>query len=151
MVELHNLVPTEKKRKRIGRGGSRGGTSGRGHKGQKARTSGTVRPGFEGGQMPLYRRLPKRGFTNAPFQVEVVEVSLKRLNELFKNGEEVTQELLIARGAIKKNKSLKSYMVKVLATGSLDKKLVVNAHAFSQSAKQAIENAGGEARVVQER
>jgi len=151
MVALHTLVPTEKKRKRIGRGGSRGGTSGRGHKGQKARTSGTVRPGFEGGQMPLYRRLPKRGFTNSPFAQEVVEVNLGRINDLFKNGEEVTQELLVARGAIKKNKSQKSFIIKVLAHGGLDKKLIVKAHAFSQSAKQAIESAGGEALVVQER
>lgn len=148
MVELHNLVATEKKRKRVGRGGSRGGTSGKGHKGQKARTSGTVRPGFEGGQMPLYRRLPKRGFTNSPFQSQVVEVNLGQLNRLFKDGEEVTHDLLIARGAIKKHKSQKDFVLKVLATGTLEKKLVVKAHAFSQSAKQAIEKAGGEAKVV---
>lgn len=148
MVELHNLVATEKKRKRVGRGGSRGGTSGRGHKGQKARTSGTVRPGFEGGQMPLYRRLPKRGFTNDPFQIEVVTVNLGQINRVFNDGEEVSYETLVARGLLKQNKSQKANTLKVLAAGALDKKLVVKAHAFSQSAIEAIEKAGGEARVV---
>lgn len=147
-MELHNLVATEKKRKRVGRGGGRGGTSGRGHKGQKARTSGTVRPGFEGGQMPLYRRLPKRGFTNHPFQDEIVAVNLGVISRAFKDGEEVTQEALVAKGIIKRNKSQKAYVVKVLASGAFDKKLVVKAHAFSQSAKAAIEKAGGEAKVV---
>jgi len=148
MFELHNLVATQKKRKRVGRGGDRGGTSGRGHKGQKARTSGTPRRGFEGGQMPLYRRLPKRGFTNAPFDIEVVAVNLVQINRLFQAGEEVTQEQLIARGIIKKNKSCKNFLLKILASGVLEKKLVVHAHAFSQAAKQAIEKVGGEARVV---
>src|SRR5271155_2168231 len=111
MFELHNLVATQKKRKRVGRGGDRGGTSGRGHKGQKARTSGTSKPGFEGGQMPLYRRLPKRGFTNAPFTVEVVAVNLGHINQLFQAGEAVTREQLIVRGAIKKNKSNKNFLL----------------------------------------
>lgn len=149
-MELHNLTPTEKKRKRIGRGGSRGGTSGRGHKGQRARTSGNVRPGYEGGQMPLYRRLPKCGFNNAMFQEETVIVNLSRINDAFNNGEEVTKDLLIERGVIKAQKSKKSFVVKVLANGQIEKKLVVHAHAFSEAAKQAIESAGGEARVIQE-
>ena len=150
-MELHNLTPTEKKRKRIGRGGSRGGTSGRGHKGQRARTSGNARPGYEGGQMPLYRRLPKRGFNNAMFQDETVIVGLTRINDAFNDGDEVTKDLLIERGVIKAQKSKKSFVVKVLANGQIEKKLVVHAHAFSEAAKQAIESAGGEARVIQER
>lgn len=149
-MELHNLTPTEKKRKRVGRGGSRGGTSGRGHKGQRARTSGNVRPGYEGGQMPLYRRLPKRGFNNTMFQEETVIVSLTKINDAFNNGDEVTKDLLIERGVIKAQKSKKSFVVKILANGQLEKKLVVHAHAFSEAAKQAIESAGGEARVIQE-
>lgn len=150
-MELHNLTPTEKKRKRVGRGGSRGGTSGRGHKGQRARTSGNVRAGYEGGQMPLYRRLPKRGFNNTMFQDETVIVSLTKINDAFNNGDEVTKDLLIERGVIKAQKSKKSFVVKILANGQLEKKLVVHAHAFSEAAKQAIESAGGEARVIQER
>src|SRR5580704_5246915 len=121
MVELHNLVTTEKKRKRVGRGGGRVGTSEKGHKGQKARTSSTVRPGFEGGQMPLYRRLPKRGFTNHPFQDEVVIVNLGQLNRAFKDGQEVTHDALIERCILKQNKSQKASILKVLATGVLDK------------------------------
>src|ERR1700722_19301363 len=125
MFELHELVATQKKRKRVGRGGDRGGTSGRGHKGQKARTSGTSKPGFEGGQMPLYRRLPKRGFTNAPFRLEVVAVNLGQINRLFEDGQEVTREQLVALGAIKKNKSNKNFVLKILASGVLEKKLIV--------------------------
>jgi len=150
-MELHNLTPTEKKRKRIGRGGSRGGTSGRGHKGQRARTSGNARPGYEGGQMPLYRRLPKRGFNNTMFQDETVIIGLTRINDAFNDGDEVTKELLIERGVIKAQKSKKSFVVKILANGQIEKKLVVHAHAFSEAAKQAIESAGGEARVIKER
>src|ERR1700746_3651165 len=100
-MELHNLTPTEKKRKRVGRGGSRGGTSGRGHKGQKARTSGTVRPGYEGGQMPLYRRLPKRGFTNSSHMKDVVVVNLEQLERKFQDGELVNRTSLIEKGIIK--------------------------------------------------
>lgn len=150
-MELHNLTPTEKKRKRVGRGGSRGGTSGKGHKGQRARTSGNVRPGYEGGQMPLYRRLPKRGFNNTMFQDVTVIVGLTRINDAFNDGDEVTKDLLIERGIIKALKSKKSFVVKILANGQIEKKLVVHAHAFSEAAKQAIESAGGEARVIQER
>ncbi len=87
MAQLNNLVSSGKKRKRVGRGGSRGGTSGKGHKGQKARSGGTVRAGFEGGQMPLYRRLPKRGFTNARFKPELIIVNLDRLDKAFNDGE----------------------------------------------------------------
>jgi large subunit ribosomal protein L15 len=149
-MELHNLTPTEKKRKRIGRGGSRGGTSGRGHKGQRARTSGNVRDGYEGGQMPLYRRLPKSGFNNTQFQEYTVIVGLTKINDAFNDGDEVTKALLIERGVIKTHKGKKSFVVKVLANGQIGKKLVVHAHKFSEAAKQAIESAGGEARVIQE-
>jgi len=142
MVELHNLVPTEKKRKRIGRGGSRGGTSGRGHKGQKARTSGTVRPGFEGGQTPLYRRLPKRGFTNIS-RKEYAIVNLDALNR-FVEGTEVTPELLIETGLVKNEKA----GIKILGKGTLEKKLTVKAHKFSSAAKEAIEAAGGTTEVI---
>ena len=83
MLTLEKLNPVTKKRKRVGRGGSRGGTAGRGHKGQKARSGGEVHPRFEGGQMPLYRRLPKRGFTNAPFKEVVETVNVSQLNAAF--------------------------------------------------------------------
>lgn len=101
--------------------------------------------------MPLYRRLPKRGFNNTMFQTETVIVSLTKINDAFNNGDEVTKDLLIERGVIKAQKSKKSFVVKILANGQLEKKLVVHAHAFSEAAKQAIEGAGGEARVIQER
>lgn len=147
-MELHNLVKTEKKRKRVGRGGAHGGTSGRGGKGQKARTSGTVRPGFEGGQMPLYRRSPKRGFTNVPFKQDVLTVSVDALNEFFEDGAVVTPELLIEHRLVKSNKSKKEFSIKVLAGGTIDKKLTVRVHAVSASAKQAIESAGGAVEII---
>ena len=142
MVELHNLVPTEKKRKRIGRGGSRGGTSGRGHKGQKARTSGTVRPGFEGGQMPLQRRLPKFGFTNIN-RKNYEGVNLDTLQLLVDNGlitDTVDMSVLVANRLATKNE-----IVKILGRGELKAKLKVTAHKFTATAKAAIEAAGGEA------
>jgi large subunit ribosomal protein L15 len=150
MAELHNLVTSGKKVKRVGRGGSRGGTSGRGHKGQRARTSGNAPAGFEGGQMPLYRRLPKRGFTNARFSIDTVIVNLIRLDASFNDGDVVTREELIERGVIKRHKSKKPFIVKILGDGELTKKLIIHADAFSESAKKAVEQAGGEANLSKE-
>ncbi len=155
MFRLDNLQPSGKKRKRTGRGGSRGGTSGRGHKGQKARSGGNVAVGFEGGQMPLHRRLPKRGFTNARFKKEVSIVNLKKLNDFFSDGDEVTAESLIEKGLIKPKKSEQrkiknKLLVKVLGDGTITKKLTISAHGFSKQARQAIENAGGKAQLIEE-
>ncbi len=155
MFRLDNLQPSGKKKKRTGRGGSRGGTSGRGHKGQKARSGGNVAVGFEGGQMPLHRRLPKRGFTNARFKKEISIVNLKKLNDFFSDGDEVTAEGLIEKGLIKPKKSEQrkiknKLLVKVLGDGTITKKLIINAHGFSKQARQAIENAGGKAQLIKE-
>ncbi len=150
MFELHKLAPLLKKKKRVGRGGSRGGTSGRGHKGQNARSGGGVSIGFEGGQMPLFRRLPKRGFTNARFKKETKAVNLGRLNEVFDDGAEVTRELLIEKGVIKLHKSKRPFKLKILGDGTLTKKLMVQADLFSKSAIKAIEDVGGQVRVTGE-
>ena len=119
-----------------------GKTSGSGHKGQNARSGGGTRPGFEGGQLPLFQRLPKRGFTNI-HRKEYVIVNLETLNR-FDEGVEVTPELLLVEGIVSKLKA----GVKVLGNGSLDKKLTVKAHKFSASAKEAIEAAGGQTEVI---
>jgi large subunit ribosomal protein L15 len=150
-MQLSNLAPLVKKRKRVGRGGGRGGTSGRGHKGQGARSSGTVRPGFEGGQMPLYRRLPKRGFSNFEFKQEVIAVNLGRLDNSFNDGDVVTKETLIERGIIKPLKGTRPFAVKILNHGTLRKKLTIHAEQFSKTAMDAIEKAGGAAKLVTER
>jgi len=153
MLQLDNLVPLLKKRKRVGRGGERGGTSGKGHKGQKARTGQKIRQSFEGGQMPLSRRLPKRGFTNACFKKEYCIVHLGRISELFDDGAEVTTALLIEKGIIKRKKSLKARRLpatKVLRDNKPVKKLIIHADAFSQAALQAIKDSGGEAKVIRE-
>lgn len=146
-MRLHDLRPAEgsrKKDKRVGRGigSGHGKTATRGHKGQKARTGGGVRPGFEGGQMPLYRRIPKRGFTNI-FKKEFVVVNVKALND-FEDNTRVTPELLIEKGIIKTIRD----GVKILGDGELTKKLEVVAHAFSKSAIEKIEAAGGKAEVI---
>ncbi|WP_134704786.1 50S ribosomal protein L15 [Ammoniphilus sp. YIM 78166] len=146
-MKLHELKPAEgsrKERKRVGRGTSSGWgkTAGRGHKGQKARSGGGVRPGFEGGQNPLYRRLPKRGFTN-PNRVEYAEVNLDRLNR-FEANTEVTPELLLETGVVS---SLKDG-VKILGNGELTVALTVKANKFSQSAVEKIEAAGGKTEVI---
>ncbi|SEU01280.1 large subunit ribosomal protein L15 [Salinibacillus kushneri] len=146
-MKLHELKSeegTRKKRNRVGRGMSSGNgkTSGRGHKGQKARSGGGTRPGFEGGQMPLFQRLPKRGFTNI-HRKEYAVINLEALNR-FEDGTEVTPELLIETGVVSKLKA----GVKVLAKGNLEKKLTVKAHKFSASAKEAIEAAGGQTEVI---
>jgi len=142
MFRLDSLKPLSRKRKRVGRGGSRGGTSGRGHKGQKARTSGLVPPGFEGGQMPLHRRLPKRGFTNARFAEHVVIVDLGRVNDMFDDGAEVTCESLLEKNVVKCRKSGPPSKFKLLA-GQVTKKLTITVHQCSASAAKAVEAAGG--------
>ncbi|MCY7525997.1 50S ribosomal protein L15, partial [Bacillus safensis] len=135
---------SRKVRNRVGRGigSGNGKTSGKGHKGQNARSGGGVRPGFEGGQMPLFQRLPKRGFTNIN-RKDYAVINLDRLNS-FDEGTEVTPELLLETGAISKLKA----GVKILGNGKLEKKLTVKANKFSASAKEAIEAAGGTAEVI---
>lgn len=146
MVELWNLKPPKgavKKKKRVGRGSGsgHGKTSGRGDKGQKARSGGTKGKGFEGGQMPLIRRVPKRGFSN-PFKIIYDIVNLNQLNK-FNEGEEVTIEKM-------KDKRLVSgkYPVKILGNGAIEKKLIVIANKFSKSAESKIKEKGGEVRVI---
>ena len=146
-MKLHELKPSEGSRKlrnRVGRGAGTGNgkTSGRGQKGQKARSGGGVRPGFEGGQLPLFRRIPKRGFTIIN-RKEYAIVNLDQLNQ-FEDGTEVTPELLIETGVVKNEKA----GIKVLGNGSLEKKLTVKAHKFSASAKAAIEAKGGAQEVI---
>ena len=153
MLELEKLVPLLKKKKRVGRGGERGGTSGKGHKGQKARSGPKIRAGFEGGQMPLFRRLPKRGFTNASFKKEFEIVHLGSLSEVFEEGSEVTTKVLIEKGFLKRHKSLKAKklpFIKVLADNKPVKKLVIYADAYSKTALEAINKVGGEAHVIKE-
>ena len=143
--ELKNLEGTKKHIKRLGRGSSSGTgkTSGKGHKGQNARSGGGVRPGFEGGQLPLYRRLPKRGFSNSMFKKTYSVINVSDLN-VFENETEVTPELLKEMGVVKKELS----GVKILGNGTLEKKLTVRAHKFSSVAKEKIEAAGGKVEVM---
>ena len=149
MLQLDKLTPLARKRKRIGRGGARGGTAGKGHKGQNARSGGGTRPGFEGGQMPLHRRLPKRGFNNTRFGDDVVIVGLQRISEVFDDGDEVTPESLITKGVIKSEKSRSSRVVKVLA-GPVTKKLTLSVHRCSAAAAKAVEDAGGKVVLIKE-
>jgi len=141
--ELNNLKA--KNRKRIGRGpgSGNGKTAGKGHKGQNARSGGGVRPGFEGGQLPLYRRLSKRGFNNYNFKITYATVNVADL-EKFDEGTVIDKELLIKTGLVKKELD----GIKILGNGSLTKKLTVKANKFSGSAKQKIENVGGIAEVI---
>lgn len=146
-MKLHELKPapgSNKAPKRVGRGigSGHGKTAGRGHKGQNARSGGGVRLGFEGGQMPLYRRLPKRGFNN-PNRKEYAIVNLETLNR-FEEGTVVTPELLKERGVVKNLKD----GLKILGRGELNVKLTVKAHKFSQSALSKIEAAGGQTEVI---
>lgn len=148
-MRIHELSPAEGSTtapKRLGRGigSGLGKTSGKGHKGQWARSGGGVRPGFEGGTMPLTRRLPKRGFYNI-FEKTYTIINISLL-EKFDNGATVTPELLLDMGIIK-NKG--NVGLKVLADGQLTKSLTVYAHKFSAGAKQAIESAGGKAEVIE--
>ncbi len=133
------------KKKRVGRGpgSGLGKTAGRGNKGQKSRSGYSAKIGFEGGQMPLHRRLPKRGFTNI-FKKEWIEVSLSALDRSFEANDEVTPELLHERGLIKKAKR----DVVVLGTGEISKALRISAHRFTKSAREKIEQAGGAATVL---
>jgi large subunit ribosomal protein L15 len=146
---LNNLRAPEgstHKKKRVGRGpgSGLGKTAGRGNKGQKSRSGYSMKIGFEGGQMPLQRRLPKRGFTNI-FRKEWIEVSLQSLEENFNANDEVTPELLHERGLIKKAKR----DVVVLGTGEITKGLRISAHRFTKAAREKIENAGGTATLIE--
>ena len=148
-MKLHELQPaagSTKDVKRIGRGhgSGQGKTAGKGHKGQKARSGGSIRPGFEGGQMPLQRRIPKRGFNNSVFAKEYAVVNVSELEKRFNSGEEVNADTLIERGAI--NKVLDG--VKILGDGELTKSLNVKAVKFTAAAQEKIEKAGGKAEVV---
>lgn len=147
-MKLHELSPApgsnqEPKRKGRGIGTGNGKTAGRGHKGQWARSGGGVRPGFEGGQMPLARRLPKRGFNNKVFAKHYAEVNVAALNA-FEDGETIYVVAMLEKGLIGKACD----GVKVLGNGELKKKLTVKAAGFSKSAKEKIEAAGGKAEVV---
>lgn len=146
-MKLHELtaIPgSTKEPKRIGRGhgSGQGKTAGKGHKGQKARAGRGMRPGFEGGQMPLQRRIPKRGFTNI-FAKNIVTINVGTL-EVFENGAVVDTQALIDSGLVKKCCD----GIKILANGNLTKSLTVNVTAFSEAAKQKIEAAGGKATVI---
>ena len=147
-MKLNNITPTEgafKERKRVGRGtgSGLGKTSGKGHKGQNARSGGGVRVGFEGGQLPLFRRLPKRGFSNAKFKIRYAVINLSDLDK-FAEGTKVTPELLKEMGVI--TNSLDG--IKVLGNGKLTKKLTVKANKFSETAKKEIEALGGTIEVI---
>ena len=144
-MKLNELESLKKDRKRVGRGpgSGNGKTSGKGQKGQNARSGGGVRPGFEGGQLPLYRRLSKRGFNNYNFRTVYATVNVSDL-EVFEEGTVVTKELLIEKGLVKKELD----GIKVLGNGELTKKLTVKANKFSSSAKAKIENVGGTIEVI---
>ena len=142
---MHPASGATHSRKRLGRGcgSGLGKTSGKGHKGQNARSGGGVRPGFEGGQLPLFRRLPKRGFSNARFKTEYATINLSDLNR-FEDGAVVTPELLKEMGLVKNQLD----GIKVLGNGTLEKKLTVKAHKFSSSAQEKIESLGGKIEVM---
>ena len=147
-MKLHTMYAQEgatKTRKRVGRGtgSGLGKTSGKGHKGQNARSGGGVRPGFEGGQLPLFRRLPKRGFSNAMFKTTYAVLNLDDLNK-FEENTEITPELLKEMGILKNQLN----GVKILGNGTLEKKLTVKANQFSKKAKEEIEKLGGKAEVI---
>ena len=146
MLQLNNLEKLTKKRKRVGRGGKRGRYAGRGKEGQKSRTGSTseIKAFFEGGQMPLVRRIPRRGFNN-PFKRVFKLVNLDDLETKFSNGETVNKESLEQKGLVKGNGV---YLIKVLGTGALTKKLAINVNAVSQSAAQAIQKAGGSIQLI---
>jgi large subunit ribosomal protein L15 len=147
-IGLNNLRPAEgstHKKKRVGRGpgSGLGKTAGRGNKGQKSRSGYSGKVGFEGGQMPLQRRLPKRGFTNI-FKKQWIEVTLATLEQSFASGDEITPETMHGRGVIAKGKR----DIVVLGTGELTKALTVSAHRFTKGARQKIEAAGGTVNVI---
>ena len=146
-MKLENLsrTPERKATKRVGRGAGSGmgKTSTRGENGQKSRSGASIKPWFEGGQSPLYRRIPKRGFNNARFRIEFATINLSDLNR-FNDGDVITPELLKEKGVIKKELC----GLKVLGNGTLEKKLTIKANRFSSSAVTKIENAGGTAEVI---
>lgn len=147
-MKLHTMYAAEgatKTRKRVGRGtgSGLGKTSGKGHKGQNARSGVGVRPGFEGGQLPLFRRLPKRGFSNAMFKTTYAVLNLSDLNK-FEENTTVTPELLKEMGILKNQLD----GVKILGNGTLEKKLIVQANQFSKKAQEEIEKLGGKAEVI---
>ncbi|MBP2028035.1 large subunit ribosomal protein L15 [Acetoanaerobium pronyense] len=148
-MKLHELKPAKgavKEKKRIGRGTAtgQGKTAGRGQDGQWSRSGGGVRPGFEGGQMPLYRRLPKRGFNNFEFEKRYSIVNIEKLN-IFEDGTEITPELLKETGVVRK---IEKDGIKILGNGSIEKKLTIKANKFTKSAAEKIEAAGGKAEVI---
>lgn len=147
-LSLNNLHPADgstHKKKRIGRGpgSGTGKTAGKGHKGQKSRSGYSSKRGFEGGQMPLQRRLPKRGFTNI-FKKEWLEISLAKIEENFNAGDVVTPEILHERGLIKKAK----HDLVILGNGDVTKSFNISAHRFTKTAKEKIEKAGGTATAI---
>ena len=147
-MNLNELKPekgSRQNKKRVGRGpgSGRGLRCGRGNKGQNSRSGGGVRVGFEGGQMPLTRRLPKRGFRNAPFKKEYTIINVSELDRRFKEGTEVTVQILREMKLTKKD-----FMVKILGNGEINKSLQVKVNAFSESARQKIEAAGGKIQIV---
>ena len=144
-MKLNELEASTKARKRIGcgPGSGNGKTSGKGHKGQNARSGGGVRPGFEGGQLPLYRRIPKRGFKNAKFRTVYATINVEDLN-VFEDGTVVTPALLKDTGLLKKQLD----GVKVLGNGKLEKKITIQASKFSASALEKIKEAGSKAEVI---
>ena len=148
-MKLHELAPapgSTKEHFRVGRGAGSGNgrTAGKGHKGQNARSGGGVRPGFEGGQMPLYRRLPKRGFNNYNFATKYAIVNLSDLEKKFEDGAVIDTEAMIQCGLVNNQYA----GIKVLGDGELTKKFTVKAAAFSKSATEKIEAAGGKAEVM---
>ncbi len=147
-MKLHELSPVPGSThavKRVGRGAGSGNgkTAGKGHKGQNARSGGGVRPGFEGGQMPLHRRLPKRGFVNI-YRTAYANINLNDLNNKFEDGAVVDTEAIVKAGLVKKLEG----GIKVLGNGEITKNLTVKAAAFSKSAKEKIEKAGGKTEVI---
>lgn len=145
-LEELKVTPGSRPSKKVvgrGPGSGLGKTSGKGHKGQNARSGGGVKPWFEGGQLPLYRRLPKRGFSNAKFKVQYAVINLSDLNR-FEDGTVVTPELLKETGLVKNQLC----GIKVLGNGKLEKKLTIKAHNFSSSALEAIERNGSKAEVI---
>ncbi len=147
-MKLENLPKSKETKgiKRVGRGpgSGMGKTSTRGEKGQKARSGASIPAWFQGGQSPLYRRIPKRGFNNKRFRIEFATINLDDLNKFFKDGDVVTPEVLKERGIIKNQLC----GIKVLGNGTLDKKLTIKAHRFSSKAVTKIEEAGGKAEVI---
>lgn len=141
-IILRSPKNSKKNKKIVGRGigSGKGGTCGRGHDGQKSRSGGGVRPGFEGGQMPLYRRIARRGFSNARFRKKYLIINITDVDKKYKDGEEVNEKTLYEKGIINK----KNVPVKLLANGELTKKVNINIEKVSASAEEKVKKAGGE-------